>query len=105
MRIRSFCLYIIVCVQPPQYFAKCIQTAWGICFYVHSYDGVWRYQLFDERDKSLRFSCVGTKYIIADFGGLVGNRIENHNEKGKTLSGNVGSAIVQYGHECQPRVY
>ena len=33
-------------------------TAWGICFSVHSLNGVWRYQLHDERDKSLRFSCI-----------------------------------------------
>ena len=33
-------------------------TAWGICFSVHSLDGVWRYQLINELDKSLRFSCI-----------------------------------------------
>ena len=33
-------------------------TAWGICFSVHSLNGVWRYQLYDELDKSLRFSCM-----------------------------------------------
>ncbi len=36
---------------------KVYTTAWGICFSVHSLNGVWRYQLYDELDKSLRFSC------------------------------------------------
>ena len=50
-------------------------TAWGICFSVHSPNGVWRYQLYDERDKSLRFTCVHNQaqFINADFGGLIGN--------------------------------
>ena len=29
-KLRSFC-YVYVRVQPALYFAKCIQTAWGIC--------------------------------------------------------------------------
>ena len=37
---------------------KVYTTAWGICFSVHSLNGVWRYQLYDELDKSLRFSCM-----------------------------------------------
>ena len=36
--------------------------------------GVCRYQIYDERDKSLRFSCIynQAQIINADFGGLVG---------------------------------
>ena len=33
-------------------------TAWGICFSVHFCYGVWRCQLINELDKSLRFSCI-----------------------------------------------
>ena len=37
--------------------------------------GVWRYQIFDECDKSLRFSCIynQAQIINADFGRLIGN--------------------------------
>ena len=53
---RSFCLYIpCTALTVPH---EVYTTAWGICFLVHSPNGVWRYQLYDERDKSLRFSCI-----------------------------------------------
>ena len=57
---RSFCfaymqaVYSLVAVHILLIYA----TAWGICFSVHFYNGVCRYQLYDERDKSLRFSCI-----------------------------------------------
>ena len=55
---------------------KVYTTAWGICFSVHSLNGVWRYQLYDELDKSLRFSCNynQAQIIYADFGRLVGTK-------------------------------
>ena len=53
---RSFCLYIpCTALAVPH---EVYTTAWGICFSVHSLHGVWRYQIFDELDKSLRFSCI-----------------------------------------------
>ena len=54
---RSFCLYIHTSTAHavPH---KVYTTAWGICFSVHFCYGVWRYQLYNERDKSLRFSCI-----------------------------------------------
>ena len=41
-------------------------TAWGICFSVHFCDGVWRCLIYDERDKSLRFSCTIQANIFID---------------------------------------
>ena len=54
--IRSFCLYTPCTAHAVPH--KVYTTAWGICFSVHSLHGVWRYQIFDELDKSLRFSCI-----------------------------------------------
>ena len=75
---RSFCLYIhtsTALAVPHEVYT----TAWGICFSVHSLDGVWRYQLHDELDKSLRFSCIynQAQIINADFGRLVGKNNKN----------------------------
>ena len=53
---RSFCF--VYTAYSPCCTHKVYTTAWGICFSVHFYDGVWRCQLHDERDKSLRFSCI-----------------------------------------------
>ena len=61
---------------------KVYTTAWGICFSVHSLHGVWRYQIFDELDKSLRFSCIynQAQIIYADFGRLVGTKTFSDDE-------------------------
>ena len=63
--IRSFCMYMIVRVQPPLYFAKCILQR-GVFVSVYSYIGVWRYHLFDKRDKALRFSCPSVASLRVD---------------------------------------
>ena len=78
---RSFCLYIHK-VQPLLY-PTVYTTAWGICFSVHFYDGVCRCQLYDERDKSLRFSCIynQAQIINADFGRLIGKETCQNHEK------------------------
>ena len=53
---RSFCLYI------PQVQPCCtprgIYDSVGYLFLSSFSRGVWRYQMYDERDKSLRFSCI-----------------------------------------------
>ena len=72
--IRSFCMYMYVFVQPLLYLTRCILQR-GVFVSVYSYTGVWRYHLFDKRDKSLRFSCIRKLVLlIADFGGLVGRK-------------------------------
>ena len=51
-------LYMIVRVQPHAVLCKVYTNSVGYLFSVHFLYGVCRYQLCDERDKSLRFSCI-----------------------------------------------
>ena len=64
-------MYMIVRVQPPLCFAKCIQQR-GVFVSVYSYIGVWRYHLSDKHDKSLRFSCIHRSniYLLLTSGDL-----------------------------------
>ena len=70
---RSFCLYIHISTA----FAvpHGIYDSVGYLFLSSFQHGVWRYQIYDERDKSLRFSCIynQAQFINADFGRLIGN--------------------------------
>ena len=54
---RSFCLYIPQ-VQPTLCFTRYIRQRGVFVSQFIFLRGVWRYQIFDERDKSLRFSCI-----------------------------------------------
>ena len=54
---RSFCLYIPQ-VQPTLYLTRYIRQRGVFVSQFIFLRGVWRYQIFDERDKSLRFSCI-----------------------------------------------
>ena len=56
-KLRSFC-YVYVRVQPCAVLCKVYTNSVGYLFSVHFYCGVWRYHSYDERDKSLRFSCT-----------------------------------------------
>ena len=50
-----------VCISPCTAHAvphKVYTTAWGICFSVHFCCGFFQSLIKDERDKSLRFSCI-----------------------------------------------
>ena len=74
---RSFCL----CICRGVYSLSWLYTFIHICdsvgyLFLSSFQhGVWRYQIYNELDKSLRFSCIRWQIHlrIADFGGLVGN--------------------------------
>ena len=61
---RSFCLYTPRTAQAVPH--KVYTTAWGICFSVHFCNGVWRCQLINEHDKSLRFSCIHMANTLID---------------------------------------
>ena len=70
---------LILFVYPHKYSPRCtpqgIYDSVGYLFLSSFQHGVWRYQLIDERDKSLRFSCIynQAQIINADFGRLIGN--------------------------------
>ena len=61
---RSFCLYTPRTAHAVPH--KVYTTAWGICFSVHFCNGVWRCQLINEHDKSLRFSCIHMANTLID---------------------------------------
>ena len=71
---RSFCLYIPQ-VQPTLCFTRYIRQRGVFVSQFIFLHGVCRYQMYDERDKSLRFSCIynQAQFINADFGRLIGN--------------------------------
>ena len=54
---RSFCLYIPQ-VQPVLYPTRYIRQRGVFVSQFVFLHGVCRYQMYDERDKSLRFSCI-----------------------------------------------
>ena len=68
---RSFCLYILCTALAVPHG---IYDSVGYLFISSFPYGVCRYQIYDERDKSLRFSCIynQAQIINADFGGLIG---------------------------------